>query len=93
MPQLESSCTATRETAREMYATTRESPLATMKSLHAVIKPSAAKKKSEVYAYFAKDPRKARVDREGFMEETWAQRKETKFQGRRPSLESALHPV
>lgn len=84
MPQLESSCTATRETAREMYATTRESPLATMKSLHAVIKTQCSqKKKSEVYAYFAKDLRKARVDREGFMEETWAQRKEYKTHGQK----------
>lgn len=47
-----------------------------MKSLHAVTKTQRSQKKSEVYAYFPKDLRKARVDREGFMEEAWAQRKE-----------------
>ena len=76
MPQLESPHPATRETTREMYAATRESPPAAVKSLHAVTKTQRSQKKSEVYAYFPKDLRKARVDREGFMEEAWAQRKE-----------------
>ena len=60
-----------------MCAATRESPPATVKSLHAVTKTQRSwKKKSEVDAYFHKDLRKARVVREGFMEEAWAQRQE-----------------
>lgn len=59
-----------------MCAATRESPPAIVKSLHAVTKTQRSWKKSEVDAYFPKDLRKARIVREGFMEEAWAQRQE-----------------